>query len=87
MMGAALHFQDGSFLAHYAAMQHRPATTVSESSESMEKSVEKQRLPSGDITTKEVEKPVEIQVEIGGRGGPEPTRFGDWEKAGRCIDF
>jgi hypothetical protein len=25
--------------------------------------------------------------EIGGRDGPEPTRFGDWEKAGRCIDF
>lgn len=26
-------------------------------------------------------------VEIGGRSGPEPTRFGDWEKNGRCIDF
>ena len=25
--------------------------------------------------------------EIGGRSGPEPTRFGDWEKNGRCIDF
>lgn len=25
--------------------------------------------------------------EIGGRPGPEPTRFGDWEKGGRCIDF
>jgi hypothetical protein len=25
--------------------------------------------------------------EIGGREGPEPTRFGDWEKSGRCIDF
>jgi hypothetical protein len=25
--------------------------------------------------------------EIGGRDGPEPTRFGDWEKHGRCIDF
>jgi hypothetical protein len=25
--------------------------------------------------------------EIGGRDGPEPTRFGDWERAGRCIDF
>ena len=25
--------------------------------------------------------------EIGGRPGPEPTRFGDWEKNGRCIDF
>lgn len=27
--------------------------------------------------------------EIGGRddNSPDPTRFGDWEKAGRCIDF
>ncbi|HOV95610.1 MAG TPA: DUF1674 domain-containing protein [Thermomonas sp.] len=26
-------------------------------------------------------------VEHGGRDGPEPTRYGDWEKNGRCIDF
>ena len=26
-------------------------------------------------------------VEIGGPPGPEPTRYGDWEKKGRCIDF
>lgn len=25
--------------------------------------------------------------EIGGPKGLEPTRYGDWEKAGRCIDF
>jgi len=25
--------------------------------------------------------------ELGGPPGPEPTRYGDWEKAGRCIDF
>ena len=25
--------------------------------------------------------------EIGGRDGPEPTRYNDWEKSGRCIDF
>lgn len=25
--------------------------------------------------------------ELGGRGGLDPTRYGDWEKAGRCIDF
>ena len=25
--------------------------------------------------------------EIGGPAGPEPTRFGDWEKNGRCSDF
>lgn len=27
------------------------------------------------------------EPEIGGRDGPEPTRYGDWEKNGRCIDF
>lgn len=26
-------------------------------------------------------------VEIGGPKGLEPTRYGDWEKNGRCIDF
>lgn len=25
--------------------------------------------------------------EIGGPKGPEPTRYGDWERNGRCIDF
>jgi hypothetical protein len=25
--------------------------------------------------------------ETGGPKGPEPTRFGDWEKKGRCSDF
>ena len=25
--------------------------------------------------------------EIGGRDGLDPTRYGDWEKNGRCIDF
>jgi hypothetical protein len=25
--------------------------------------------------------------EIGGPKGPEPTRYGDWERKGRCVDF
>lgn len=25
--------------------------------------------------------------EIGGPRGLEPTRYGDWERKGRCIDF
>ncbi|HEV7985625.1 MAG TPA: DUF1674 domain-containing protein [Steroidobacteraceae bacterium] len=25
--------------------------------------------------------------EIGGPAHPEPTRYGDWELRGRCIDF
>ncbi len=31
-------------------------------------------------------KPV-LPKEIGGQKGPEPTRYGDWEKNGRCTDF
>ncbi len=26
-------------------------------------------------------------VEVGGPKGLEPTRYGDWERAGRCVDF
>ncbi|MDA0785199.1 MAG: DUF1674 domain-containing protein [Proteobacteria bacterium] len=26
-------------------------------------------------------------TEIGGPKGLEPTRFGDWERDGRCVDF
>ncbi|MBB3316240.1 hypothetical protein FHT76_002692 [Rhizobium sp. BK176] len=33
------------------------------------------------------EKPVEMPAEIGGRGGADPSRFGDWEINGRAIDF
>jgi hypothetical protein len=29
----------------------------------------------------------DLPKEIGGPKGPEPTRFGDWEKDGRCSDF
>jgi hypothetical protein len=27
------------------------------------------------------------QTELGGREGPEPTRYGDWEKGGIVSDF
>ncbi|MCC8933207.1 DUF1674 domain-containing protein [Rhizobium sp. 'Codium 1'] len=29
----------------------------------------------------------EMPTEIGGRGGADPARFGDWEIKGRAIDF
>ncbi|MEO8064392.1 MAG: succinate dehydrogenase assembly factor 4 [Pseudomonadota bacterium] len=32
-------------------------------------------------------RPADLVNELGGPQGPEPTRFGDWEKNGRCIDF
>lgn len=32
-------------------------------------------------------KPADMPEEIGGRGGADPARFGDWEINGRAIDF
>jgi hypothetical protein len=29
----------------------------------------------------------DMPIELGGRNGPEPTRFGDWEKKGIISDF
>ncbi|MDM7572389.1 DUF1674 domain-containing protein [Xanthomonas fragariae] len=56
-------------------MIRHPIPTPAQDSEtqaaSQEHAPEKQPLPK----------------EIGGRDGPEPTRYGDWEKNGRCIDF
>lgn len=31
--------------------------------------------------------PADIPPELGGRDGPEPVRYGDWEKKGLAIDF
>jgi hypothetical protein len=31
--------------------------------------------------------PKSLPKEIGGPSGPEPTRYGDWERKGRCSDF
>jgi hypothetical protein len=43
---------------------------------------------AGSPQTAPRERPVQPSVpEIGGPKGPEPTRFGDWEKGGRCTDF
>ncbi|KAM4729640.1 succinate dehydrogenase assembly factor 4, mitochondrial [Anableps anableps] len=28
-----------------------------------------------------------VTKEKGGPRGPEPTRYGDWERRGRCVDF
>lgn len=29
----------------------------------------------------------DLPKELGGRNGPDPVRFGDWEKKGIAIDF
>ncbi|MDZ4094987.1 MAG: DUF1674 domain-containing protein [Paracoccaceae bacterium] len=31
--------------------------------------------------------PARLPAELGGRNGPEPVRYGDWEKKGIAVDF
>ncbi|MCY7354194.1 MAG: DUF1674 domain-containing protein [Lysobacter sp.] len=38
------------------------------------------------VATDKADGPAKAE-EIGGREGLDPTRYGDWEKNGRCIDF
>jgi len=54
---------------------HTPADTPQETPEIP---------PAGDVPAAPAPP---VAREIGGRPGPEPTRYGDWEKDGRCIDF
>jgi hypothetical protein len=51
-----------------------------------------QKTDAGENSTPDAKKGlnpegIKKKKEIGGRDGPDPTRYGDWEKAGRCIDF
>jgi hypothetical protein len=47
----------------------------------------KSETPAPDSATRPKEIATKVAKEIGGPKGPEPTRFGDWERKGRCIDF
>jgi hypothetical protein len=42
---------------------------------------------AGEKWRREAEARGEVAKEVGGPKGLEPTRYGDWEKAGRCFDF
>lgn len=53
-------------------------------------SVENQQKPQISKESPPAQPPVQPPVlpqEKGGRKGPEPTRYGDWELNGKCVDF
>ena len=57
-----------------ATEQNRSGAAAQESS--VESSIQDEQTP-----------PNHQPQEVGGPKGPEPTRYGDWERKGRCIDF
>ncbi len=44
-------------------------------------------LAEAEARRKAAEAAPELPPELGGRKGPEPVRYGDWEKKGLAIDF
>ncbi|XP_028845772.1 succinate dehydrogenase assembly factor 4, mitochondrial [Denticeps clupeoides] len=74
----------------------RPTSRVAEDKEPLRKA----KTPQGrfDVDEKETAATKDVlerfpddvnpyTKEKGGPRGPEPTRYGDWERKGRCIDF
>ncbi|NND90733.1 MAG: DUF1674 domain-containing protein [Granulosicoccus sp.] len=58
----------------------RPAANVAASPEDHTHLARNAVAPRDDL-------PARPARETGGQAGPEPTRYGDWEKKGRCTDF
>jgi hypothetical protein len=66
-----------------------PATSPSEAKAPMPPANVPPTAPSTSAATADKPAPAapSRKPEVGGPTGPEPTRYGDWEKAGRCVDF
>ncbi|XP_043819244.1 succinate dehydrogenase assembly factor 4, mitochondrial [Dromiciops gliroides] len=77
----------------------RRANYSQEQSEPTKQVLKKPKLPQGRFDAPEdsnlEQEPLEkfpddinpLTKEKGGPKGPEPTRYGDWERKGRCVDF
>lgn len=75
------------------------STTASNSNKNTKKTNMKGRTPAGKLddsvhrdAEKEPLKPWPNNTnphtgEVNGPSGPEPTRYGDWERKGKCVDF
>jgi hypothetical protein len=47
----------------------------------------KRALAEAEERRKAAEAKAPLPPELGGREGPEPVRYGDWEKKGLAVDF
>jgi hypothetical protein len=71
-----------AILAEFDAVPNAPSDVVPGNNAALAESAR----PAPQIAPVAQSLPV-CPVEVGGPKGPEPTRFGDWERNGRCVDF
>lgn len=55
--------------------------------DSRQKTVDKKSKDQKDQETSLSTAHCPLPTESGGPKGPEPTRYGDWEIGGKCVDF
>jgi hypothetical protein len=75
--------RSGAILAEFAPVPNVPSDVDSQSVSAVTQAVTWAIAPAEPLQAAAIVPP----AEIGGPPGPEPTRFGDWEKNGRCVDF
>ena len=66
----------------FPGWSYRGMPKIQPASKPGEKTVESPSAPA-----KPGDQSAQKPVEIGGPAGPDPTRYGDWERNGRCTDF
>jgi len=86
-------------LRNLSNFSKEPSKLVNVSMKNVKKEIPTQSIDSVSVHTDDVDEDYETMfvktqfnnIEWGGplRGGknPEPTRFGDWERKGRCSDY
>ncbi len=76
-------------VSHYTSHKPRPAAITGKTRGAPKprpaKVVTREQLDKAAAERRAAE-PVKVP-ETGGPAGPEPTRYGDWEIKGRCVDF
>jgi hypothetical protein len=73
-----------SALAVYQVQSRRKETAMSDDLSDLPPAA--QRALAEAAERRKQAQPV-LPVELGGRDGPEPVRYGDWEKKGLAVDF
>ncbi|MED6158102.1 hypothetical protein PIB30_029537 [Stylosanthes scabra] len=79
-------------LCSYSTQQHRQNTVIEQEpaptlSQENERTKEEEQEHNHDDDDEDGELVNKETGEVGGPKGPEPTRYGDWERNGRCYDF
>jgi hypothetical protein len=72
--------RSGAILAEFAAVPNAPSDVDPASNPAVRAMHDTPLVRAGSAVA-------DAPREVGGPKGPEPTRFGDWERNGRCIDF